>query len=63
MIDICPSFIHPSVSSLEQKNWYLGGSVWVSLMYFKWDLFHRHIKKWVYGAKNGVYVAKMGLNG
>ena len=22
-------------------------------MYFKWDLFRRHIKKWVYVAKNG----------
>ena len=25
----------------------------MSLMYFKWDLFHRHIKKWGYVAKNG----------
>ena len=28
----------------------------MSLMYFKWDLFCRHIKKWV-------NVAKMGLSG
>ena len=25
----------------------------MSLMYFKWDLFRRHIKKWGYVAKNG----------
>ena len=23
-------------------------------MYFKWDLFRRHIKKWVYVAKYGI---------
>ena len=24
-----------------------------SLMYFKWGLFRKHIKKWIYVAKNG----------
>ena len=48
------SFVH--VRPSEQTNRYLGGSVWVSRVYFKWDLFCRHIK-------NGFVWLKMSLSG
>ena len=48
--------IWPAIRQSEQTNWYPGGSVWVSLMYLKWDLFGRHIK-------NGFIWLKMGLSG
>ena len=41
--------------SLSKQIGTYGVSVWVSLIYFKWDLFRRHIK-------NGLMWLKFGLS-
>ena len=49
-LSICPSICPSKQIGTSELN------VWVSLMYFKWDLFRRH-------TKNGFMRLKMGLSG